>query len=728
MSISYKFLIITLFLFLSIFECSASLQNSEQIKLINKIFDEGPAYAVEVQGNYAYIYTGVALLIFKVSDPENPKKVGKVDLTELEMVRSRDVLLSIPSIATVGDLFITDNYAYVASGGGNRGLIIVDISDPEHPKKVGQFQTENSARDVFVEGDYAYLAAGELYVIDISTPFKPKIIQKVKIKDEVNSVEVYGNYAYIAGGRNGLVIMDISNKESIKIISVESGVTRYAIGVALNNNYAYVAAGALYIIDISNPYNPKRVGYYNPDNKGIAYNVEVDGSYAYITGGTDRLYIVNVSEPENPEQVKKLYIGGKVKVFEVALNNNYAYVSGWFEGLYIIDIRDPKNAIIVGQYDTISYIFDVAIKGNYAYVVSPLDGFYIVDISNPVNPILVGKSDVNGMKVEVSGNYAYLGSGKDGLYIINISDPKNPKKEGKYSTIGTVLDLAVKDNYVYIADGSQGFGVLDVSTPYDPRKIEKYLLDKANWEFGVSSVAVYGDYVYVASSVLHIFYIKKNLHKPKEVGTYHSINGIFEISVFGNYAYITNGKMGFEIINVSKPEKPKKVKEFNTAPGSAFEIAVSGNYAYVTVADKLFVSGKTLHSIYDGGALYVMDISNPENIKEVGKYKFTSRAYGVSVYKDYIYVADINKGLCILNISTAPTTPITPKLVSEPKVSIKLITKLFEEGPAYTVDFQGNYAYIYTGTGLLIFDISETENPKRVGQYDISDSTIKIIG
>ncbi|MEW6416695.1 MAG: hypothetical protein AB1480_01045 [Nitrospirota bacterium] len=57
----------------------------------------------------------------------------------------------------------------------------------------------------------------------------------------------------------------------------------------------------LYVIDITDPYNPIIVSFlfveeYNIDN---FYDVHVSGNYAYVAG-SDSIYVIDVSIPYNP--------------------------------------------------------------------------------------------------------------------------------------------------------------------------------------------------------------------------------------------------------------------------------------------------------------------------------------------------------------------------------------------------------------------------------------------
>ena len=67
------------------------------------------------------------------------------------------------------------NYLAVAAGDG---ILIVDVSDPEAPKKVGSLDTDGYARGVYVSGSHAYIADHDngLVVVDVSDPENPALV------------------------------------------------------------------------------------------------------------------------------------------------------------------------------------------------------------------------------------------------------------------------------------------------------------------------------------------------------------------------------------------------------------------------------------------------------------------------------------------------------------------------------------------------------------------------
>ena len=57
------------------------------------------------------------------------------------------------------DVFTRDHFAYCAAG--ERGLEIINISNPSMPKKVGNHDTADSANALYVDDHWAYVADWE---------------------------------------------------------------------------------------------------------------------------------------------------------------------------------------------------------------------------------------------------------------------------------------------------------------------------------------------------------------------------------------------------------------------------------------------------------------------------------------------------------------------------------------------------------------------------------------
>lgn len=118
-------------------------------------------------------------------------------------------------------------------------------------------------------------------------------------------------------------------------------------------------------------------------------------------------------------------------------------------------------------------------------------------------------------------------------------------------------------------------------------------------------------------------------------------------------------------------------------PGRAYGVQVNGSYAYVA-------------DMYRG--LQIVNIADPANPALAGNYDTPGNARGVFVSGNYAYVADESQGLQIIDVST-PSAPIL-------KGSIRT-------SYAQNVVVSGSYAYVADGSaGLKIIDVSNPAAPK----------------
>jgi hypothetical protein len=287
-------------------------------------------------------------------------------------------------------------------------------------KIIGTCNTPNSARGVYVAGNYAYVAdeGSGLQIIDISNPANPVTTGSVATPNSASDIYVSGNYAYVADYGSGLQVIDISNPANPVITgSINTGGGTSGVYVS---GYAYVADDetGLHIIDISNPANPVSSG--SIAILSGARDVVVSGTYAYVVCAND-LKVVDISNPANPTISGSCAASG----YGVYVSGNYAYVAGWSLGLRVVDISNPVSPAIVGTYDTPGNAYGVYVSGNYAYVADWAgSGLKIIDITTPATPTLAGSIATASvaMGVYISGNYAYVADGYAGLQIISIED------------------------------------------------------------------------------------------------------------------------------------------------------------------------------------------------------------------------------------------------------------------------------------------------------------------
>lgn len=293
------------------------ISNPANPTLTGSMLTSGGAGGLHLDGNYAYLADGTGLKVVDISDPVNPTLTGSLDLPGYNINGyTLDVHVSgkyayiarwyaglgiidisdpahptlIGSLNTDGlaySVYVSGNYAYVADGGA--GLKVINISDLAHPTLVSSLATGGSAGDVYVRGNYAYVmtGVGGLKIVDISDPVHP--VLTASVGNSGGSVCVNGNYAYVADGYLGRMnVIDISDPAHPSVIaSVAVG------GYPVHVSGTYLYSGGLNVTDISDPAHPRFIR--SLDIGRWTGGVAVRDNYAYLAD--NMLKVVEIRLP-----------------------------------------------------------------------------------------------------------------------------------------------------------------------------------------------------------------------------------------------------------------------------------------------------------------------------------------------------------------------------------------------------------------------------------------------
>ena len=268
------------------------------------------------------------------------------------------------------------NLAYL---GSQSEVSVLDIANPAHPTKRSRVEASGMIDCVCPRSDRLYIPEmvyGLLEIWDVAVPDSPVRLNDYHTGGFPNGVGVEGSYAYVSDGVANLLVIDVSDPESLH----EEGRCRLSDApgrVALAGSYAYVTLGVpgLSIIDVSDPDSSHEVGFC--PTPGSARDVAVAGNYAYVADCDYGLRIIDVSDPQSPTEAGYYYTPGYA--LDVAVAGSYAYVADNNAGLRVIDVSDPDSSHEVGFYDTPGWAEGVAVAGSYAYVAASTAGLRIIE-------------------------------------------------------------------------------------------------------------------------------------------------------------------------------------------------------------------------------------------------------------------------------------------------------------------------------------------------------------
>ena len=315
----------------------------------------------------------------------------------------------------------------------------------ENPALVGSVYIGN-AYDVVVIGDYAYVAGGDggLKIVNVEDPENPVSVSSLDTDGTAWGVAVVGSYAYVADYDKGFKIIDIATPSTPSLTgSLNTDGLAYRV-VVVDYAYVTVVSAGLKIINITTPSAPSLVGGLKTD--GDAYGIKRKGDYAYVADWYKGLKVIDITNPAIPVLVGSLAIGDRA--IEIAVVENYAYVANHGAGLKIINISNPSMPVLVGSRDTDGQAMSVKIVDDYAYVADYDKGLKIINVATPSTPFLFSICETHSQAVGVAikGNYAYVAANGSGLKICRVKDHP-PVVNDLYKSVatGTTITFTAKN-------------------------------------------------------------------------------------------------------------------------------------------------------------------------------------------------------------------------------------------------------------------------------------------
>jgi hypothetical protein len=282
-----------------------------------------------------------------------------------------------------------------------------------------------------------------------------------------------------------------------------------------------------------------------------------------------------------------------------------------------------------------------AMRDEYVYSIMGYNPS-IIDISNKSNPTLVAEYPVaNGRMntLALQDDCLFLGSSTN-LEILNISDPQAMTEVSYCNFSHTVHNIILQDNYAYLAAAGSGLVIINISDVTKPTIMSYYNTNIIAWNLAVKDSLVYVTNLDEMGQALEIINVS-DPENPTKIGSYEDtlypeMHGS-SITINGNIAYLGTSRHGLFILDISTPAEPTLLGHFygNTGDGIIWMTKVVGQYLFVAAG----MAG-----------LFVLDIADQMNYKQIAFYDYIDSLNGVFVKDSYLFTQGYT-GLMIFNFT-----------------------------------------------------------------------------
>lgn len=372
--------------------------------------------------------------------------------------------------------------------------------------------------------------------------------------------------------------------------------------------------------------------------------------------------------------------------------NNTLFVNQPKEGVHVLDVSDPAN-VQKTKFIHLPGNIDISIQNNilYADLYSALVEVDISDLSN--DNVTVGNTktavfdyDPYGAAWELINAYKV-----DNDYYPRLEYQELDKIKGLGETVfvsgitynGTKCscDYLYRDDMVFLESTAA-----DTSTAGSPKRGQGGSLARFK---------VVDDYLYgLTQQAIKIF----RINDDGSLSNWSSVSvdwGIETLYRLGDLLFI-GSNTGMFIYDIEDPGNPTFVSEYEHFR-ACDPVVAEGDYAYVTLRSTNDWCANNVNQ------LQIIDITNIFEPVQVGTYNMFA-PYGLAVRGDRVFVCDAASGIKIVDVSDKTN----PRVV-----------QFIEDYDARDVILLDNTAYVVTTAGIVIYDVTDFDNPVALGVQEL---------
>jgi len=608
------------------------------------------------------------------------------------------------------DFVIDGNYVYSAF---YNGLITYEINENNGLDKVSRLFLDGEGKRVKKEGDCLYFAAGEkgVYIIDVSDPEHPLVLANYDTPGEALDVSVQDNILYVADGEECLQVIDFSNIYNPEIIGSYKTNLPFTGGpistrVGIQNSCCFlistpaliISAGDwqpdntnyFEILDVSDPSSITQLGSYSNPGSSL---LEICDTLAYVidNGG---LSSITINDPSNIQgkliyqfnedyssRNRRLALHGDTALFvynwhtwtaqdtslielvDISDIDNAQLISSGVIPYYIQDIRYSDSQVIASfcdrpgqeigigllnlnpepQFNELTHIqtgfHNLTLLGDDLYSVDNWDqsihAYNINDLDYVHRVSKFKKLDtLYPQLLKIFDSLFYIKTDEN-ILITNTIDSLLP--EQVLGQLNRYYDFTVNNDKLF-AVSSNYLTILDISDMANPVVISSTYLG-----FSGRSIALKENLVFIGGTTDgFVVYDISDPRWPSKLSSFVIGKEVRKIKLSGSLALLTDQTFNFHTIDVTDPTSPQLIESSNYELKNIYDICI--------IDDSLVALAGELNA-FGNGNIKLVNLSEPYNYHVECSYT-TPLAVTSIAYKDSALYLSNKTSLQIISLQT----------------------------------------------------------------------------
>ena len=314
------------------------------------------SYQVRIVKHRAYVAATVGLRILNVKNPARPRLLG----TLVVPGSANDVVVEALAAPRRAPRRAKPSPVYAYLAAGNTGVVIADVTDPRHPKRIARIDTEGAAKAVALDRHDLYVADGSngVVIYDVTDRRHPQRRTTVKVGAYARGIAVYGRWVYVACGRDGLVVFE-SHRYGKRRYAWPKPFSRYKLPGNVRSfafgpgRTLYVAAGeaGVHVIDARRPQKLRVVSTLR--TKDFAHGVSAWGAQVAVAAGEAGLWLFNCRRRNRPKHLATYRTRRTRSANQVVLRRGKVYVAYDHAGLHLLKVGPGPRLVRLAAFTTV---------------------------------------------------------------------------------------------------------------------------------------------------------------------------------------------------------------------------------------------------------------------------------------------------------------------------------------------------------------------------------------